>query len=115
MEACVTSNRRFLLVASVVFHKNVFPDCRPLYAIFFSFFELSSLFPQFLRALNVPVFASHPVTGVWRTSLFAWNHYGEGSWHVQVEYLREARHQVSVSRCHISGLLSPAQAVRFYV
>lgn len=52
------------------------------------------------------MFAPHPVKRVWRASLCVWNHYSEGSWHVQVDYLREARHQVSVSGCQISGLLS---------
>lgn len=77
------------------------------------FFLNSSLFLQFLRALRIhfPVFASHPGKRLWRASLFVWNHCSEGSWHVQVDYLREARHQVGVSGCQISGLLSASLAL----
>lgn len=113
MEACVTSYRCPFCPPVLCFTKMFSLTTGPYVLFFPSFFKLSSLFLQFLRALGIsfPVFALHPVKRLWRASLFVWNHYSEGSWHVQVDYLREARHQVSVSGCQISGLLSPSRAL----
>ncbi len=85
VEACVTSYRRSLGRQCCVSQKYL--PWLPAPLRFFLSVKLSSLFLQFLRALRMsfPVFASHPVRRVWTASLFVWNHYGRGSWHVQVD------------------------------